>query len=78
MKPEIMQALIDEAHQRGMKAYVHAPTLQHAREALRAGADVLVHSVADAPVDPEFIALMKKNRGNLHHDTGALHGCRQS
>jgi imidazolonepropionase-like amidohydrolase len=40
---------------------VHAPTLRHAKEALQAGADVLVHSVADAPVDGEFIALMKKN-----------------
>lgn len=62
MNPEIMQALIDEAHKMGLKAYVHAPTLRHAKEALRAGADVLVHSVADAPVDAEFITLMKKNR----------------
>jgi imidazolonepropionase-like amidohydrolase len=41
---------------------VHAPTLRHAKEALQAGADVLVHSIADAPVDAEFIGLMKKNR----------------
>ena len=62
MKPEIMQALIDEAHKMGLKAYVHAPTLRHAKETLQAGADVLVHSVSDAPVDAEFITLMKKNR----------------
>src|SRR5262249_25948319 len=33
-----------------------------AKAALRAGADYLVHSVEDAPVDDEFIALMKKNK----------------
>ena len=33
----------------------------HAKEALRAGADGLAHSVADAPVDDEFIELMRQN-----------------
>jgi imidazolonepropionase-like amidohydrolase len=40
---------------------VHATELVTAKAALRAGADLLVHSVFDAPVDDEFIALMKKN-----------------
>jgi imidazolonepropionase-like amidohydrolase len=62
MRPELMQAIIDEAHSLGLKAYVHAPTLTHAKEVLRAGADGLAHSVADAPIDDEFIGLMRKNR----------------
>ena len=62
MRPELMQAIIDEAHSLGLKVYVHAPTLTHAKEVLRAGADGLAHSVADAPVDDEFIGLMRKNR----------------
>ena len=62
MQPEVMRAVIDEAHKAGLKAYVHAPGLRQAKEVLRAGADGLVHSVADAPLDDEFIALMKKNR----------------
>ena len=61
MRADIMQAMIDEAHAQGLKALVHAPTLEHAKAALRAGADALVHSVSDAPVDDEFIALMRKN-----------------
>jgi imidazolonepropionase-like amidohydrolase len=61
MRADIMQAIIAEAHALGLKAYVHAPTLRHAKEVLRAGADGLVHSVADAPVDDEFIGLMRKN-----------------
>ena len=62
MQPEVMRAIIDEAHRVGLKAYVHAPGMRQAKEVLRAGADGLVHSVTDAPLDDEFIALMKKNR----------------
>ena len=61
MRPEVMRAIIDEAHGLGLKAYVHAPALRQAKEALHAGTDGLVHSVTDAPLDDEFITLMKKN-----------------
>lgn len=64
MRPEVMQAIIGEAHALGLRAYVHAPNLRHAKEVLRAGADGLVHSVVDAPIDDEFIGLMKKNRAS--------------
>lgn len=62
MKPEVMRAIIDEAHRHNLKAYVHAFNLNRAKEALRAGADGMVHAILSAPVDDEFIALMKKNR----------------
>ena len=61
MQPEVMRAIIEEAHRLGLKAYVHAPGMRQAKEVLRAGADGLVHSVADAAIDDEFITLMKKN-----------------
>ena len=72
MRTEIMQAIIAEAHANGLKAYVHAPTLRHAKEVLRAGADGLVHSVADAPIDDELIGLMRKN-GATYTTTLALY-----
>lgn len=62
MKPEVMRAIIDEAHKQGLKAYVHALNLNRAKEGLRAGADGLVHAVLSEPIDDEFISLMKKNR----------------
>lgn len=62
MKPEVMQAIIDEAHKQNLKAYVHALSLHHAKEALRSGADGFVHTIVSEAVDDEFIALMKKNR----------------
>ena len=61
MQPEVMRAIIEEAHRLSLKAYVHAPGMRQAKEVLRAGADGLVHSVTDAPLDDEFITLMKKN-----------------
>ena len=61
MQPEVMRAIIEEAHRLSLKAYVHAPGMRQAKEVLRAGADGLVHSVTDAPLDDELITLMKKN-----------------
>jgi imidazolonepropionase-like amidohydrolase len=62
IKSEVMAAIIDEAHRQGLKAYVHAPILKYAMEALRMGADGLVHGIISDPVDDQFIALMKRNR----------------
>jgi len=61
LKPEVMTAIIDEAHKNGLKAYVHAPLLKYAKEVLRSGADGLVHGILSDPVDDEFVSLMKKN-----------------
>jgi imidazolonepropionase-like amidohydrolase len=55
----IVRAAGDEGHAAGVRFAVHATELVVAKAALRAGADILVHSVVDAPVDDEFIALMK-------------------
>lgn len=62
MKPEIMRAIIDEAHKQNLKAYVHALNLKRAKEALEAGADGMVHTVLSEPVDDEYLRLMKRNR----------------
>jgi imidazolonepropionase-like amidohydrolase len=53
----IMRAAGDAAHAAGVRFLVHATELETAKAALRAGADVLVHSVFDRPVDDEFLKL---------------------
>ena len=58
----IVKATGDAAHAAGVRLAVHATELDVAKAALRAGADYLVHSVEDAPVDQEFLSLAKKNR----------------
>ena len=50
-----------EAHRAGLRLIVHATGLREAKAALRAGADLLVHSVDDHPVDAEFLAMAKRN-----------------
>ena len=57
----IVKATADAAHAAGVPLAVHATELITAKAALRTGADYLVHSVDDAPLDEEFIALAKKN-----------------
>jgi imidazolonepropionase-like amidohydrolase len=55
----VARAAIEEAHALGLRVAVHATQLETARTALRAGADVLVHGVADAEVDDDFVALLR-------------------
>lgn len=58
---EIVEAAIEESHAGGVPSAVHATQLEVAKAAVRAGADILVHSVSDLPVDEEFIELLKEN-----------------
>jgi imidazolonepropionase-like amidohydrolase len=62
MAPEIYRAVIDEAHARGLRVAVHLFYLDDAKDVLRAGADVIAHSVRDRDVDEEFLALMKSRQ----------------
>jgi imidazolonepropionase-like amidohydrolase len=64
----IVKAAADAAHAAGVRLAVHATELVTAKAAMRAGADYLVHSVTDDPVDGEFLALAKK-RGVLYCPT---------
>jgi len=56
-----VRAAGDEARKLGLRLIVHSTGLKEAKEALRAGAALLVHSVDDLPVDDEFIAMAKAN-----------------
>jgi imidazolonepropionase-like amidohydrolase len=58
--PAVMAAG-EEAARLNVPLIVHATGLAEAKQALRAGARMLVHSVDDAEVDDEFLALAKKN-----------------
>jgi imidazolonepropionase-like amidohydrolase len=56
----LLRAAADEARAAGMPLIVHATELWGAKDALRAGANLLVHSVQDVPVDDEFIQLARQ------------------
>lgn len=61
----IVKATADAAHDAHVRLAVHATELDTAKASLRAGADYLVHSVFEEPIDDEFIALMRKNHALL-------------
>jgi imidazolonepropionase-like amidohydrolase len=56
----IVHATIEESHAHRIRVAVHATELETARAAVEEGADVLVHSVYDKPVDEKFIRLLKE------------------
>ncbi len=57
----VVEATVDEAHNAGTRVAVHATELETARAAVEAGADILVHSVSDQPVDDAFVRLLQEN-----------------
>jgi imidazolonepropionase-like amidohydrolase len=55
----IVRATIDESHVHKIRVAVHATESETARAAVEEGADILVHSVIDKPVDDAFVKLLK-------------------
>lgn len=58
----VIKKTVEESHRLGYRVAIHATRLNIAKNAVRFGADVLVHSVSDTEVDTEFIDLLKKNK----------------
>ena len=61
LPPEIYAAIIDQAHKNKLKAFAHVYELGDAKSLVKAGINILGHSVRDADADQELIDLMKKN-----------------
>ncbi len=61
----VVHAVVQESHARHLRVAVHATELEAARAAVEEGADLLVHSVTDQPVDQAFVRLMKEHGATL-------------
>jgi imidazolonepropionase-like amidohydrolase len=59
IKPEIYQAIIDEAHKQHIRVFAHEYYLGDAKALLTAGLDGFAHSIRDQPVDQDLIQTMK-------------------
>jgi len=59
--PATYNAIIKQAHKRGMLAFAHLYDLEDAKSLAKAGLDVIAHSVRDQEVDDELISLLIKN-----------------
>jgi len=55
----IVRATVEESHAHKLRVAVHATELETARAAVEEGADILVHSVIDKPVDDAFLKLLQ-------------------
>jgi imidazolonepropionase-like amidohydrolase len=60
MPYEISKAVIDEAHENGLKVAAHIYYLDHARELMKQGLDAYGHEIRDRPIDAAFVAEMKE------------------
>jgi imidazolonepropionase-like amidohydrolase len=81
----LVRAAAEEAAAHGLRLIVHATGLWEAKDAIRAGADLLVHSVWAGPVDDEFVTLARESgviytpsitvlEGYLHAARGTVDG----
>ena len=58
MSPEVYESVIASSHQHGVPLAAHIVTLEDAKGVLQSGADLIGHSIRNAPVDDELIELM--------------------
>ncbi|HET6556516.1 MAG TPA: amidohydrolase family protein, partial [Prolixibacteraceae bacterium] len=58
----LVKAVIEEAHRNGLRVAVHATQRITAMLSVDAGADFLVHSVDDEPIDDAFIKLLRTKK----------------
>ena len=59
MTPDVYTAVIEQAHKHNLRVVAHLYYLDDAKGLLRAGVDLIAHSIRDAPVDKELTDLMK-------------------
>lgn len=62
MTPDVYNAIIAEAHARGMMVNAHAIALPDQKAVVAAGADVLVHTVANEKLDEEYIGILRAKK----------------
>jgi imidazolonepropionase-like amidohydrolase len=62
MPPEVYNAIIDEAHAHHMMVNAHAIALADQKAVVRAGVDVLVHTVANEKLDEDYLAILREKK----------------
>lgn len=55
MEEDTLRALVEEAHKLGLKVVTHTVTVRRAREAARAGVDIINHGIGDGVLDEETV-----------------------
>ncbi len=66
-----MTAVVEAAHDHGLKAVLHVGTWQDVQDAVEAGADAVTHTPGPEPI-PDGLASLMAERGTLHIPTLAV------
>ncbi len=61
LTPELYGAVIDEAHQHGLRVTAHLYTLEDGKGLLGAGIDAFAHGIRDMDIDDEVVALFAEH-----------------
>ncbi|MET0387339.1 MAG: amidohydrolase family protein [Polyangiales bacterium] len=61
MKEATQRAVIEQAHELGLRVAAHVYYREDAKALVRAGVDILAHGVRDQAVDDELIALLREH-----------------
>ena len=62
MTPEVYNAVIATAHKHHMLVQAHAIQMKDQKAVIKAGADVLVHTVANEKIDDELLSLIREKK----------------
>jgi imidazolonepropionase-like amidohydrolase len=62
MPLEVVEAVVSEAHKHGIIVHAHVTQMPEQKEVVKAGVDVVVHTVANEKIDDEYIALLKEKK----------------
>jgi imidazolonepropionase-like amidohydrolase len=69
LRPEVLAAIIDEAHANGLRVFAHIAWPSEAREVVEAGGDVLSHPITHAESGTAEIFDLMAERGVRMHST---------
>jgi imidazolonepropionase-like amidohydrolase len=62
MPPEVVAAVVNEAHKHGIVVHAHATRLPDQKTVVKAVVDVLVHTVGNDKIDEELMALLREKK----------------
>jgi imidazolonepropionase-like amidohydrolase len=62
MPPEVYTPLIEEAHKHGITVHAHATNMQDQKGVVKAGVDVLVHTIVAEKIDDELVAILREKK----------------
>jgi len=62
LQPDVYSAIIDEAHKHGILVHAHATNMADQKAVVKAGVDVVVHTISAQKLDEEYVAILKEKK----------------